>query len=432
MGERNQAWGAYQRCQRKERRHTMRQRMRVVLMTLAVPVVVVMSGCAATTAQITKPPATPSTSQLPNPAAVYCEEQGYDYQIRTAADGSQYGVCVFDDASECDGWAYYRHTCGPDQDQGLTPSDDGSAAGAPVAEENSVDEWLTYENVEYGVSFRYPSSWSLTAVAAGEERAGGLSSNAVHLNRGTLRLVIEFKRPDEATIMGPGGRPAGDVYDRGTVALLGQEIPRHVLVYEGKDKSVFCGERFADLEFYVQLDGDSDDVVSYDAIELTADAQAEVDAIVESFARHPSADPVMAQTAQDVSVSAWLAAVVSTPDGAQFDDYLVLQPEGAGNVGVSGATDELEAEIQTLRDKAEPGKYAHFWGTLLRDVPDYGSVQLRVTRLRYGPVDTEPEPVEGWQGVLVANPPGSQFDDYLLLAGDYPVGYGIAGLDTEN
>jgi hypothetical protein len=106
-------------------------------------------------------------------------------------------------------------------------------------------------------------------------------------------------------------------------------------------------------------------------------------------------------------------------------------PEGAGEIGVEGATPEIEAEIVALRDHEEPGKYAHFWGTLTCDVPDYGGCQLVVTRLRVGPTYTEDEPIEGVQGLVVSNPPGSQFDDYLILDGDYPVGYGIHSLDPD-
>jgi putative hemolysin len=56
--------------------------------------------------------ATPQAN-MPNPASVYCEEQGYRSEIRTAADGSQSGVCIFGDNSECDEWAYYRGACSP-------------------------------------------------------------------------------------------------------------------------------------------------------------------------------------------------------------------------------------------------------------------------------------------------------------------------------
>ena len=50
---------------------------------------------------------------LPNPASVYCTQNGNRLEIRTAADGSQSGICVFPDGSSCDEWAYYREECGP-------------------------------------------------------------------------------------------------------------------------------------------------------------------------------------------------------------------------------------------------------------------------------------------------------------------------------
>ena len=50
---------------------------------------------------------------MPNPASVYCEQNGNTLEIQTAADGSQSGVCVFPDGSTCDEWAYFRGECGP-------------------------------------------------------------------------------------------------------------------------------------------------------------------------------------------------------------------------------------------------------------------------------------------------------------------------------
>lgn len=52
-------------------------------------------------------------TKLPNPSAAYCVEQGYGYVIRTDDAGNQFGVCVFDDGTECDAWAYYRGECLP-------------------------------------------------------------------------------------------------------------------------------------------------------------------------------------------------------------------------------------------------------------------------------------------------------------------------------
>jgi putative hemolysin len=48
---------------------------------------------------------------MPNPASVYCEENGGTVAMRQDDAGGQYGVCVFPDQSECDEWAYYRGDC---------------------------------------------------------------------------------------------------------------------------------------------------------------------------------------------------------------------------------------------------------------------------------------------------------------------------------
>jgi putative hemolysin len=83
------------------------------LLALVVILCTLIAGCQpASTEGTEEPPA--GGAELPNPAAVYCQEQGYAYEIRTAADGSQSGVCIFPDGSECDEWAFYRGECGPE------------------------------------------------------------------------------------------------------------------------------------------------------------------------------------------------------------------------------------------------------------------------------------------------------------------------------
>jgi len=56
-------------------------------------------------------------SGLPNPASVYCEDQGGTLEIRDEA-GGQVGFCVFDDGSECEEWAFMRGECSPGQSLG--------------------------------------------------------------------------------------------------------------------------------------------------------------------------------------------------------------------------------------------------------------------------------------------------------------------------
>ncbi|HRY62845.1 MAG TPA: DUF333 domain-containing protein [Candidatus Paceibacterota bacterium] len=50
-------------------------------------------------------------TEIANPAAVYCVEQGGKSEIKTNPDGSQYGICITKDKQECDEWEYYRGGC---------------------------------------------------------------------------------------------------------------------------------------------------------------------------------------------------------------------------------------------------------------------------------------------------------------------------------
>ncbi|MEM2933613.1 MAG: DUF333 domain-containing protein [Methanocellales archaeon] len=51
--------------------------------------------------------------ELPNPASIYCLEQGGKLEIRKDKEGNEYGVCVFPDGSECEEWEFYRGECKP-------------------------------------------------------------------------------------------------------------------------------------------------------------------------------------------------------------------------------------------------------------------------------------------------------------------------------
>lgn len=88
----------------------------VILMALA--------ACTAVKPQIPEPAAgNVPQANMPNPASVYCTQQGNKLEIHTAADGSQSGVCVFPNGSTCDEWAYFRGECGPAVQKSPTPAD---------------------------------------------------------------------------------------------------------------------------------------------------------------------------------------------------------------------------------------------------------------------------------------------------------------------
>jgi putative hemolysin len=85
--------------------------------------VLALTACAVPQVQTPEPAATGiSPLNMPNPASVYCTQHGNKLEIKTAADGSQSGVCVFPDGSACDEWAYYRGECGPGAQASPTPA----------------------------------------------------------------------------------------------------------------------------------------------------------------------------------------------------------------------------------------------------------------------------------------------------------------------
>ncbi len=93
-------------------------------------------------------------ADMPNPASVYCEQNGGRLELRQDASGGVAGVCVFPDGSECDEWAYFRGECGP--------GDSRVTAPAPTAEaELAEDGWKVYRNEALGYSLHYPADATL-------------------------------------------------------------------------------------------------------------------------------------------------------------------------------------------------------------------------------------------------------------------------------
>jgi putative hemolysin len=86
-------------------------------------ILIALTACTTLQIQAPQPAATGiPPANMPNPASVYCEQQGNKLEIRTAADGSQYGICVFPDGSTCDEWAYFRGECGLAAQKSPTPA----------------------------------------------------------------------------------------------------------------------------------------------------------------------------------------------------------------------------------------------------------------------------------------------------------------------
>jgi hypothetical protein len=132
--------------------------MKIKIISIAIALgLFVLSACSTQTWQPVTATATLDTITIANPASTYCEEQGFKLEIRTAQGGSQYGVCVFKDDSECEEWAYYRGECKPgDMDVAPPPTATSAGIANPAStycvEHSGTSEIRTAEDgSQYGV-----------------------------------------------------------------------------------------------------------------------------------------------------------------------------------------------------------------------------------------------------------------------------------------
>jgi len=133
--------------------------------------IILMALTACTAPQVQTPEPTASDIpqvNMPNPASVYCEQNGNKLEIRTAADGSQSGICVLPDGSICDEWTYFRGECGPGAQKSPTPAmtveatteasgvTEEQASGGympPGATEEIADWWGVIKSTDPGAQY---------------------------------------------------------------------------------------------------------------------------------------------------------------------------------------------------------------------------------------------------------------------------------------
>ena len=186
---------------------------------------------------------------LPNPASVFCEEQGGTVDIRTSEDGSQAGFCVFADGGECDEWAFFRGECAPTE---VSPGVDAEIEQSPGAttiylpgittlQAFDYADWQSYKNMTYGFSFRFPPDWLLEEATNVDDTMYRHRVTLTNPQEPLAALHIAFKAASEDQQITPTGLGAGDIVDRGNLPFLGQDLERKALVAEGKDFGVLYG-----------------------------------------------------------------------------------------------------------------------------------------------------------------------------------------------
>ena len=133
--------------------------------------IIMLALTACTVFQVNSEPAVTEGTQvnMPNPASVYCQQNGNKLGIQMASDGSQSGICVFPDGSTCDEWAYFRGECSPGAQASSTPAiaveatieanggnSDGNASGGympPGTSEEITDWWGIIKSTPPGAQY---------------------------------------------------------------------------------------------------------------------------------------------------------------------------------------------------------------------------------------------------------------------------------------
>jgi putative hemolysin len=183
-------------------------------------------SCTTTQAQ---PTATP-LANLPNPASVFCTEQGYLSEIRTDAGGNQTGFCIFPDGSECDEWAYFRGECAP-ASQGEPASKPTGIPTAMPIDSADYQGWWTYTHVVYNFSIMLPEDWIVEDVITSDSLMNGHTLNLYpEYASGKENIRMTFRRIGEDAYLWPTGVGQGEFISQGTLDVAGQPALRLLLV----------------------------------------------------------------------------------------------------------------------------------------------------------------------------------------------------------
>ncbi len=173
---------------------------------------------------------------MPNPAAAYCKQQGYQSEISTAADGSQNAICIFPDGSQCDDWAYLRGECTVG---GIAASTDPSSGAAPTPIPTAVpidpsfyQGFWTYTDPQYGFSIQLPEDWIVDQTTTSDPLMNGhmlvLRQESMPDAYPSLRMT--YRNVGEDTLLWPTGVGQGEFVSQGTLDVAGQPAERIYLV----------------------------------------------------------------------------------------------------------------------------------------------------------------------------------------------------------
>ncbi len=193
---------------------------------------VLLASCASAPTQVAIDAAPTDTPQanVPDPASEYCEQQGNTLEIRTAADGSQSGVCIFPDGSECDEWAYFQGKCGPVSPSGFPSTPTEIPTQLPIIQAD-YQGWWTYTHPGYNFSMMLPEDWIVEEITTFDPLNNGHTLN-IHPNyvSGVENIRMTFRRNGEDVPLWPTGVGSGEFIPQGTLDVAGQPASRILFV----------------------------------------------------------------------------------------------------------------------------------------------------------------------------------------------------------
>jgi putative hemolysin len=202
------------------------KKLKVFLMIL---VVLGLASCANGKPEVDDAP------NIPNPASVYCEQNGGRLDFREDVEGGDNGYCLFTDGSECEEWAYFRGECVPASQERDTDATGDGAPTAPVESDPtpvfSADEtqgWWAYQNTDYGFSIMLPEDWVAEETSTSDPLMNGhFLMLHPRIETGTdLNIRMAFRRKGEDTLLWPTGVGDGEFVADGTLEVSGQIVRR--------------------------------------------------------------------------------------------------------------------------------------------------------------------------------------------------------------
>ena len=199
-------------------------------------------------------------------------------------------------------------------EQSQTPTPTATATATPGV------TTLTFTDDTYRLALQYPSDWSLTIIPAGRVTpSGGFAAKILQLTNGDYKLLVQYKLLWEITEIGQS-IPPGTLEVRGVVNLLGVEIPKHVLIEDGKDKLIFAGDSIDDISYHIRLEDNLTSVGDYDSFAITAATQDEVDQIIASIVRTGDTFPSPTPTLAPSPTSQYDSTKSGVGDGSTVDE----------------------------------------------------------------------------------------------------------------